>query len=96
MGILPGFPPFVILVDGFKAKMAELGYIEGKNIFYDMQEVSLDPGEHRRAIKKFVADKVDLIFVFPTGATVTAREASQGSNIPILFVMAGLEGNNWG
>ena len=94
VGVLDGFPPFAAVVDGFKSEMAELGYKEGENIFYDEQEVSLDPGDHHRVIKKFVADKVDLIFVFPTGATVTAKKAAAGSNIPVLFAMAGIEGNN--
>jgi putative ABC transport system substrate-binding protein len=35
-----------------------------------------------------------LIFVFPTGATVTAKKAAAGSNIPVLFAMAGIEGND--
>ena len=94
VGILVGFPPFISVVDGFKAEMAKLGYKEGENIFYDEQEVNLDPDKHRRVIKQFVADKVDLIFVFPTGATVTAKAATEGSKIPVLFAMAGLEGNN--
>ncbi len=94
VGILVGFPPFISVVDGFKAEMAGLDYKEGENIFYDVQEANLNPGEHRRVIKQFVADKVDLIFVFPTGAAVTAKEATEGSNIPVVFAMAGLEGNN--
>ena len=93
-GILVGFPPFIRVVDGFKNEMAKLGYKEGETIFYDVQEVNLDPEEHRRVILRFVVDKVDLIFVFPTGATVTAKKATEGSNIPVVFAMAGLEGNN--
>ena len=94
VGVLAGFIPYFSLVNEFKAGMEELGYVEGENIFYDIQKVNVDPLDERRAIEKFVADKVDLIFVFPTAATVTAKVASQGSNIPVVFAMAGLEGNN--
>jgi putative ABC transport system substrate-binding protein len=94
VGILVGFIPFFSVANEFKAEMENLGYVEGENIFYDLQKVNVDPPGERRAIEKFVADKVDLIFAFPTAATVTAKEASQGSNIPVVFAMAGLEGNN--
>ena len=46
--------------DGFKAKMTELGYIEGENIVYDHQKTNFDMAAYKRTLKKFVADKVDL------------------------------------
>ena len=38
VGILCGLGVFASTLDGFKAKMSEFGYIEGKNIAYDVQE----------------------------------------------------------
>jgi putative ABC transport system substrate-binding protein len=94
VGILCSFSPFINIADGFKAKMAELGYIEGKNIVYGLQIAHMDPKGEEQAARKFVEDKVDLIFAFSTEASITAKLAAQGTNIPVVFAMAGIEGNN--
>jgi putative ABC transport system substrate-binding protein len=94
VGILNGFAPFGGIEDGFKAKMTELGYIEGQNIIYDVRDVDIDAGEEQLALEQFVADEVDLIFVFPTGSAIAAKTATQGTDIPLVFAMAGVEGNN--
>ncbi len=49
IGILSGSDAFINIADGFKVKMTELGYIEGKNVIYDMQSLNADPaGERKR------------------------------------------------
>jgi putative ABC transport system substrate-binding protein len=93
VGILSGLDFFAPTADGFKAKMTELGYIEGKNIVYDLQKTNFDEAVQEQIIKKFVADKVDLIFVFPTEASIQAKAIAEGSGIPVLFANASLEGN---
>jgi putative ABC transport system substrate-binding protein len=92
VGILSGVDAFASIADGFKAKMTELGYVEDKNIVYDMQKVNADPAGEKQALDKFVADKVDLIFVFPTDPAVAAKAATQGTGIPVVFAFANLEG----
>ncbi len=94
VGILSGLDFFAPTTDGFKAKMTELGYIEGKNIVYDLQKTNIDVPAYQTILKKFVADKVDLIFVFPTEAAQEAKTVTQGTNIPVLFAQAILEGAN--
>ncbi len=94
VGILSGIDAFASTADAFKAKMTELGYVEGKNIVYDFQKVNVDPAGEQRIAKKFVADKVDLIFAFPTSPAVTAKAATQGTDIPVVFANAGIEGSN--
>jgi len=74
--------------------MTELGYVEGKNIVYDVQKTNFDMAAYKSILKKFVADKVDLIFVFPTEATQEAKAATQGTNIPVVFAFAQVEGMN--
>jgi putative ABC transport system substrate-binding protein len=93
VGILSGTDAFLPIADGFKAKMTELGYVEGKNIVYDLQKTNADPAGEQRAARKFVDDKVDLIFTFPTEPTVTAQAATQGTKIPVVFAYAGIEGS---
>ena len=94
VGILCSFEPFMRIADGFKARMTKLGYREGENIVYDLQIAHMDPHKGEQAVKKFVEDKVDLIFTFPTEASVTAKAATEGTNVPVVFSMAGIEGNN--
>jgi putative ABC transport system substrate-binding protein len=72
--------------------MAELGYVEGKNIVYDMQKTNFEPDKEQQILKKFVADKVDLILVFSTEVSIAAKAATQGTNIPVLFTSANIEG----
>jgi putative ABC transport system substrate-binding protein len=92
VGILSGLDFFADTADGFKAEMTELGYIEGENIIYDMQTTDFDPAEEQRILEKFVADDVDLIFTFPTEVSLAAKAATQGTDIPVLFAHAFIEG----
>ena len=94
VGILSGAETFVNIADGFKAKMAELGYVEGENVVYDLHKLNADPAGEQRVARKFVQDKVDLIFAFPTDPALAAKVATQGTDIPVVFAMAGIEGNN--
>ena len=79
IAILSGFDRFREIADGFKAAMTDLGYVEGKNVYYHVGSADNDP---------------DLIFAFPTGPALSAKMATQGTDIPIVFALAGIEGNN--
>jgi putative ABC transport system substrate-binding protein len=92
VGIVSGAEPFANIADGFKNKMTELGYIEGKNIVYDLRKLNADPEGEKRVAQNFVDDKVDLIFAFPTEPAVAAKKASQGTSIPVVFALSGIEG----
>ena len=94
VGIVSGSDAFAGIADGFKSKMTELGYIEGKNVVYDVQKLNADSAGEQRVTNKFVADKVDLIFAFPTEPALAAKAAAMGTNIPVVFALAGIEGNN--
>ncbi|MGC1378592.1 MAG: ABC transporter substrate-binding protein [Anaerolineales bacterium] len=94
VGILAGNPSFAAIGDGFKAKMTELGYVENQNIIYITQNPTSDPAELQRQARKLVDDKVDLIFTFPAPESIAAHTATQGTNVPVVFAYAQLEGNN--
>lgn len=84
VGILSGSDAFVRIADGFKEKMTELGYIEGKNIVYDVRTVNADSAAVRRIAKQFVEDKVDLILAFPTNPAVESKAAALDTGIPAI------------
>jgi putative ABC transport system substrate-binding protein len=94
IGVLSGLDFFAETTDGFKEKMAELGYIEGKNIVYDIQTTNFDIATYRNILNKFVVDKVDLIFVFPTEASQEAKAVSDATDIPVIFSNANTEDTN--
>lgn len=68
---------------GFIDRMAELGYVEGVNVAYDIQSAQGDQGTARTIAQKFAADRVDLVLAI---ATPTAQAAAQViRDIPILI-----------
>jgi putative ABC transport system substrate-binding protein len=95
VGVL-GFIGFAQITDGFKSKMAELGYIEGENIEYDVQlwNVAVDsPEVATEIVEKFISDDADLVISFPTEQTVLAKSVTKKTDVPLVFIFAGLEGN---
>ena len=91
VGILCGSDAFLEVVAGFKAGMANLGYVEGENVIYDMQALNADPTGEQHAAERFVSNKVDLIFAVPTEPAVAAQAATRETGIPVVFAYAGIE-----
>lgn len=91
VGVICGADFFLPVVDGFKARMAELGFVEGENIIYELQTFNNDPQGEQRAAEKFVRNRVDLIFTTPTEPSIKAHAAIQGTTIPLVFSYAGIE-----
>ena len=91
VGILCGLDYIADITDSFKAKMTELGYIEGENIVYDIQRTNFEPEKEKQILEKFVEDDVDLIFTFPTEVSMAAKAATQGTDISVLFCFANIE-----
>ncbi|MEA1963784.1 MAG: ABC transporter substrate-binding protein [Candidatus Aerophobetes bacterium] len=69
--------------DGFTEAMAENGYIEGKNIAYDMQNAQGDMATANTIAQKFVSERVDLILSIATPTSQAAVNST--TTIPIVF-----------
>jgi putative ABC transport system substrate-binding protein len=80
---------FLPTFEGFKKKMAELGYIDGKNIQYDLHNARGDREALKALAKKMVQDKPSLIVTSSTTATVPVAKATEGTNLPVVFLSAG-------
>jgi putative ABC transport system substrate-binding protein len=91
VGILCGLDYITVLSDGFKAKMTELGYVEGQNIVYNYQRTNFEPKREDNVLKQFIEDKSDLILTFPTEVSMAAKAATQGTDIPVIFAFANIE-----
>src|SRR4030043_38441 len=94
VGILSGLNLFASITDSFKAEMTTLGYIEGKNIVYDLQKTNFEPEKEKQILQKFVADKVDLIVGYNTEVALAAKKAVSGTTIPVVFANSFIEENN--
>jgi putative ABC transport system substrate-binding protein len=70
-------------LDVFKQGLAELGYVEGKNIRIEYREAVLDP-EYHGVMADLVTRKVDVILAANVAATVAAAKATKA--IPIVML----------
>ena len=87
VGLLSGVDVFNTTLDGFKAEMAELGYVEGENITYDLQSAGGDAEAMKQISEKFVADGADLIVTTTNGAALAAQAATKDSGVPVVFTI---------
>jgi len=76
-------PEFTRNLEGFKAGLAEKGYVEGENVIFIIKSPETDMEIQRQIIQSFIDKKVDLIFSITTPSTVVAKEMT--SEIPIVF-----------
>ncbi|MFN8453492.1 MAG: ABC transporter substrate-binding protein [Anaerolineae bacterium] len=75
------------VLDSFKAEMTKLGYVEGENITYIYHNNSLggDKQANEQEIKRLLDQKVDLLFTLGTAPTIAAKQAVEGTDIPVVF-----------
>jgi putative ABC transport system substrate-binding protein len=78
------------IVEGFKASMAELGYVEGQNIVYIesdslSDESGEDESEEQTGVQALVDEQVDLILTGDKPSTTAAAQVSEEAGIPIVF-----------
>ena len=91
VGILSGMKYLADTADSFRDQMKTLGYVDGKSISYDIRYTDFDMAVYQRVLKKFVAERVDLIFVYPTEASMEAKAAAKDTGIPVVFSIANVE-----
>lgn len=91
VGVLSGLDFFAETIDGFRARMNELGYPEGRRVVYDIERTNFEPGREEAILKRFLANRVDVIVAFPTEPALLAKTVTRG-NVPVVFAIASLEG----
>ncbi|MCA9960001.1 MAG: ABC transporter substrate-binding protein [Anaerolineales bacterium] len=92
VGVLAGLSFVADITDGFKEAMTELGYVEGENITYDVRLTEFDIPTYQSILQELIEDEVDLILVFPTEASIEAKNAAAGTDVPVIFNFAQTEG----
>lgn len=69
---------------GFKQKLTQLGYIQGKHITYLYDGAVKEP-EKLQSTANALATDVDLILTLTTTSTLIAKKAAVRTNVPVLF-----------
>lgn len=81
--------PYIVAFNGFKARMADLGYRDPKTVRYQYYNARSDEKLLRTVAHKMVQEKVDLIVTSSTVATLASAKAAEGSGIPVIFLSSG-------
>jgi putative ABC transport system substrate-binding protein len=89
IGVMITDDTYLAPVQGFRDGMRELGYLEGEHITYDIQNARLNRAALHGFAKRFVQERVDLIFTATYIGASVARDATVGIPIPIVFGPAG-------
>ena len=89
VGALVADDQFVPAIDGFKQRMTELGYLEGKNIAYEFQNSRGDQDLLAKLAETLVQRKPDLIVTSSTTASVPIAKLTKGTDLPVVFLSAG-------
>ena len=85
VGVVNLTPTLNPTFDGFMAGMAELGYVEGENVtyIYEGPVGAIDALEP--AVQKLMEAEPDLVLSISTPATLRAKAALEGTDIPLVF-----------
>lgn len=73
------------VVDGFKAGLAEAGYVEGQNVTYIYDGLAANIDALPALFESLKEKKVDLVLSVGTASTVQAKKSLEGTNIPVVF-----------
>jgi putative ABC transport system substrate-binding protein len=74
-------------VEGLRAGLRELGFVEGRDVVFDIHFTRGKPGAADAAAQELLKAEVDLIFTSDYAPTVAARKATR--SIPIVFTLVG-------
>jgi len=87
VGILQFVDMLTDVEDGFKAGMAEVGYIEGENVEYVYRNAQGNMEALDGLAQELVNEQADLIVSITTPASVAVQQAVQGTDTPVVFVL---------
>lgn len=74
------------VIDGFKAGMTDLGYVEGTDIIYRYNSDLTDSQEAiDREINKLLSDGVDILYTMTNSPTIRAKIITEGTGVPVIF-----------
>jgi putative ABC transport system substrate-binding protein len=78
-------PALNLVAEGFKARMTELGYVEGTDVTYDFQHANFDRSLIPQVLQQVEAKKPAMILAITTGLNQAAVRGITDKSIPIVF-----------
>jgi putative ABC transport system substrate-binding protein len=86
IGVVNYYPVLEPVLAEFKAQMAALGYVEGKDVTYIYHGViENNPEMLGGEVKRLLDQKVDLLLTLGTPTTLAAKQGVAGTTIPVVF-----------
>lgn len=85
VGVINAVPALDSTLAGFKKGMTELGYIEGKNVRYVYGGATTDLDLLPASAHRLLAARIDLMLSITTPATLAAKKATAGTDLPVVF-----------
>lgn len=85
IGVVNLAPAFEPILEGFKAGMEAEGFIEGENATYLYDGPAANPDALDPILENLKNENVDLVLTFGTTATLKAKQALEGTDIPVIF-----------
>jgi putative ABC transport system substrate-binding protein len=82
--VLPG-DQWASGVDGLKEGMRGLGYVEGRDIHYLLENAAGDKAKIEETTRKYVAEKVDVVYTITNTALKIVAQVTKPSKTPVVF-----------
>jgi putative ABC transport system substrate-binding protein len=82
--MLPG-DQWASSVDGLKEGMKGLGYVEGRDVRYFLENASGDKKKVEEITRRFVDEKMDMVFTITNTALKVVAEVTRASKLPVVF-----------
>ena len=78
-------PQLDAVASAFRARMTELGYVEGEGVVYKTENAHFDTSLLPQIISTLKADRPALLLTIATPVTQAAKQIMKGSGIPVVF-----------
>src|SRR6266550_8393807 len=85
IGVLTPGGDFAPVLEGMRQGLAQLGYVEGKQITLIVEDTKMETLDPVKAAMRLVAAKPDLLVTVATSHTAAAKQAT--ASLPIVFTV---------
>jgi len=85
IGVLTPGGDFAPVLEGLRQGLAQLGYVEGRQVSFIVEDTKMEALEPVKAAMRLIATKPDLLVTVATSHTAAAKQVTE--NVPIVFTV---------
>jgi len=85
IGVLTPGGDFAPVLEGLRQGLAQLGYVEGRQVSFIVEDTKMEALEPVKAAMRLIATKPDLLVTVATSHTAAAKQLTE--NVPIVFAV---------